>query len=160
MGFDSIYRQPSYVGKDRVNRNSEEGMKMSKPLSEMTLAELWELFPIKLTEHQSGWASWYREEEERLASVLPDTVKLHHIGSTSIGGIWAKPIIDILVEAKLRDFDALKCLIMRSGYLCMAQSQARRISTRAIRRTGLPKRCFTSILGSSAITTSYISGII
>lgn len=98
---------------------------MSKPLSEMTPAELWELFPIKLTEHQSGWASWYREEKERLASVLPDTVKLHHIGSTSIGGIWEKPIIDILLEAKFRNFDELKCLIMRSGYLCMAQSQAR-----------------------------------
>ena len=37
-----------------------------------------------------------------------DAVKIHHIGSTSINGIWAKPIIDILVEASLRDHEAIK----------------------------------------------------
>ena len=31
---------------------------MSKPLSEMTLEELWELFPITLSEHKSCWLDW------------------------------------------------------------------------------------------------------
>lgn len=35
---------------------------MGKPLSEMTLEELWELFPIFLTEHQDCWAGWYEDE--------------------------------------------------------------------------------------------------
>lgn len=39
---------------------------MEKKLSEMTLEELWELFPIILTEHREEWARWYAEEAEVL----------------------------------------------------------------------------------------------
>ena len=35
---------------------------MAKKLSEMTLEELWQLFPIFLTEHQAVWGAWYEEE--------------------------------------------------------------------------------------------------
>ena len=34
---------------------------MSKKLSEMTLEELWNLFPVYLTEHSDKWESWYNE---------------------------------------------------------------------------------------------------
>ena len=43
---------------------------MAKPLSDMTLEELWELFPIILTEHDEAWTKWYAEEEKRLAGIL------------------------------------------------------------------------------------------
>ena len=36
---------------------------MSKKLSEMTLEELWQLFPIFLSEHDESWNTWYDEEE-------------------------------------------------------------------------------------------------
>ena len=66
---------------------------MGKTLSDMTLEELWELFPIILTEHKDCWNEWYAEEERRLAGLLPlGTVRIYHIGSTAINGIWAKPI--------------------------------------------------------------------
>ena len=39
---------------------------MGKKLSEMTLEELWQLFPIVLTEHQECWRKWYLEEENLL----------------------------------------------------------------------------------------------
>ncbi len=39
---------------------------MKKELSEMTREELWELFPIFLTEHKDSWTDDYREMEERL----------------------------------------------------------------------------------------------
>ena len=72
---------------------------MKKALSEMSLNELWELFPIFLTEHRSQWAVWYREEEQRLFTVLGQmNVKINHIGSTAIKAIWAKPIVDILIH--------------------------------------------------------------
>ena len=34
---------------------------MSKKLTEMSLEELWQLFPIILTEHQECWKEWYLE---------------------------------------------------------------------------------------------------
>lgn len=46
---------------------------MSKKLSEMSLEELWELFPIYLTEHQDCWSKWYEEEQNILKRILPTT---------------------------------------------------------------------------------------
>ena len=71
---------------------------MSKKLSEMTLEELWHLFPIILVEHQKNWKGWYIEEEKLLKKLIPQIKRINHIGSTSISSICAKPIIDILVE--------------------------------------------------------------
>ena len=72
---------------------------MSKSLSEMTLEELWALFPIILSEHKDCWHDWYEEEKERITIILHGIdLKINHIGSTAIHSIMAKPIIDILVE--------------------------------------------------------------
>lgn len=35
---------------------------LTKPLSEMTLFELRELFPIILREHNTEYAKWYKED--------------------------------------------------------------------------------------------------
>ncbi len=98
---------------------------MSKPLSDMSLEELWQLFPIKLTDHKPFWKGWYRQEAEFLRAFLPDEVRIHHIGSTSINGIWAKPIIDLVVESELKEFPLIKKLLLNNGYTCMAESQTR-----------------------------------
>ena len=72
---------------------------MNKSLSEMTLNELWELFPVILSEHKTYWSDWYAQEKRRIETFLqmPD-VRISHVGSTAVPGIWAKPFIDILVE--------------------------------------------------------------
>ena len=58
---------------------------MSKKLSEMTLEELWNLFPVYLTEHSDKWESWYNEEYQRLYAFLSKVkVRISHIGSTAI----------------------------------------------------------------------------
>lgn len=98
---------------------------MSRSLCEMSLEELWELFPIVLTEHQDCWKEWYQTERAHLLLALPDTVKIHHIGSTSINGIWAKPTVDILVEANLNNYDSIKNTLVGNGYTCMSQTETR-----------------------------------
>jgi len=97
---------------------------MAKQLSEMTLEELWQLFPIFLTEHNDEWSTWYNEEHKRLCGFLSDVkVRISHIGSTAIKNIWAKPIIDILVEIPLEnDIRKMKELIVQNGYTCMAET--------------------------------------
>ena len=47
---------------------------MSKKLSEMSLEELWQLFPIFLTEHQDYWKDWCAEEKTLLKPLLPQTL--------------------------------------------------------------------------------------
>ena len=73
---------------------------MPKPLSEMTLTELWELFPIQLREYNPCYPDWYEEEKTRILSLFPLTAvyRIHHIGSTAVNGLTSKPIIDILLE--------------------------------------------------------------
>ncbi len=98
---------------------------MSKKLSEMSLEELWELFPIYLTEHQDSWSDWYEEEVNFLKSILPgiSDFQIHHIGSTAIHGIWAKPIIDILIEMPdIVTLKAVKDKMIANGYICMSDN--------------------------------------
>ena len=97
---------------------------MSKKLSEMSLEELWRLFPIRLTAYQPAWKVCYEEEAAFLQGVLPRETKIHHVGSTAIGSIWAKPIVDILVEIpQTSDSSAYKELLIHSGYLCMSEGE-------------------------------------
>ncbi|MDO5552416.1 MAG: GrpB family protein [Planctomycetia bacterium] len=92
---------------------------MGKPLSDMTLQELWQLFPIQLTPHNDSWKSWYEEEQDFLKTVLPPHALINHIGSTAVDAIWAKPIIDLLVEARLADFPTIDQSLRNCGFLCM-----------------------------------------
>lgn len=94
----------------------------SKILLDWPLEKLWELFPVVLEPHRPCWRAWYEEEAARLRAALPDGVVIHHIGSTAIPGICAKPIIDLLVEIPRSDTLArCKPLIERCGYLCMSE---------------------------------------
>ena len=99
---------------------------MKKKLSEMSLEELWNLFPIILKEHNPIWKEFYNEEEIVLKNNLPNISNISHIGSTSIPSIWAKPIIDILVEIpKEDDINDYIELILKQGYICMSKSKKR-----------------------------------
>ncbi len=52
---------------------------MGKKLSEMSLKELWQLFPNFLTEHQICWKEWYAEEQSFLKQVVPQAEIISHI---------------------------------------------------------------------------------
>ena len=115
---------------------------MGKVVSEMTREELWELFPIQLTEHKEYWKDWYREEALVLSLVLPQHVCIYHIGSTAVQGIWAKPIIDILVEAPAEDHQAVKEVLLQKRYICMAQSEKSMDFNKGYTPDGFAKRVF------------------
>lgn len=55
--------------------------------------------PIELVEYDPGWPLLYEREEERIRATLgPTAVRIEHAGSTSVPGLPAKPVIDILLE--------------------------------------------------------------
>jgi len=93
-----------------------------KPLSEMTLEELWQLFPIQLVEHDPTWAEWYAEESEKLVSILGSRIsRIDHIGSTYVDGLLAKPIVDILLQiSPVASIDDTKAALVSNGWLVMA----------------------------------------
>ena len=97
---------------------------MSKDLSEMSLEELWQLFPIVLTEHNKQWKDWFLQESLLLKTALPNEARISHIGSTYIPTIWAKPIIDILIELPTEyNLNDYKKTIISKGYICMSEKE-------------------------------------
>ena len=102
---------------------------MKKPLSEMTLQELWQLFPIFLVAARTEeWAAQYARMEAELRKMLGGfrVEGIHHIGSTAIRGIWAKPIVDILVEiAAGESMEAAAVALERGGFRRMRSGGGR-----------------------------------
>jgi GrpB-like predicted nucleotidyltransferase (UPF0157 family) len=73
---------------------------------------------VKLVDHDPKWAEYFGQEKRLLSEVLGDKVlDIHHIGSTSIPGILAKPIIDVLAAVKaLPDVESFTQDLHRIGY--------------------------------------------
>ena len=116
---------------------------MNKRLSEMTLEELWHLFPIVLTEHNECWQLWYEKEASELAKILPKETEIYHIGSTAIAGIWAKPIIDILVETdESCDLRRTAEEVSKQGYIIMSTSDKRISLNKGYTESGFAERVF------------------
>jgi GrpB-like predicted nucleotidyltransferase (UPF0157 family) len=54
--------------------------------------------PIQLADYDPDWPVLYEREADRVRDLLGDRVRLlEHVGSTSVPGLPAKPIIDILL---------------------------------------------------------------
>ena len=103
---------------------------MGKELSEMTLEELWKLFPIFLVQHDDKWENYYKEIEYSIMDLLSDypVERISHIGSTAIQGIWAKNIVDVMVEiSEKADMEELAHIMERNGFIGMA-AETNRIS--------------------------------
>lgn len=96
-------------------------------LKDMTLAELWDLFPVALTTYNPDWSEWADDEMSELSTLLRYySPIINHIGSTAISNIQAKPIIDILVEiAPDNDWQRVRETMEKSGYICMSGSDTR-----------------------------------
>ena len=95
-----------------------------KDLSEMTLDELWQLFPIVLSEHNPEWFVWYDEEKENLLGLLGTLIeRIDHIGSTSIPGLLSKPTVDILVQTTNdANTEHIKAMLLSDGWRLMAEN--------------------------------------
>ena len=99
----------------------------NKSLKDMTLEELWGLFPIVLVPHNHKWTDWAKQEIELLSALLARyNPIISHIGSTAIPNIQAKPIVDILVEVSAdADWQPIKDIMEANGYICMSESEKR-----------------------------------
>ncbi len=110
----------------------------------MTLEELWELFPIVLCPHNLLWKYWALEEIEWLSDLLAVFQPIiNHIGSTAIPDIFAKPIIDILVELSPSiEWSSVKEIMETNGYICMSESDSRISFNKGYTPTGYADRVF------------------
>lgn len=117
---------------------------MSKKLSEMTLEELWKLFPISLVEPKAEWAEWYKEQERSISTALSNVCcRISHVGSTAIKGVWAKNIVDILVEVEQEEELRYAAERLKEiGYLIMSSAPDRISLNRGYTEQGFAEKVF------------------
>ncbi len=53
---------------------------------------------IELRDHDPSWTGQFENEQARISAALgPTMLEVHHVGSTSVPGLAAKPTIDIVL---------------------------------------------------------------
>ena len=78
---------------------------------------------IEVVEYNDNWPSLFEMEKKLIISSLPlETIWIHHIGSTAVNGLAAKPIIDILLEVEGIEFlDRFNEVFESIGYECKGE---------------------------------------
>lgn len=88
---------------------------------------------VVVTEYDAGWPREFERESEQLARVFGSNLAaIHHIGSTSVPGLAAKPVVDIMpvvysLEAvdfrarglRLWGMNILASLAFQAGDICV-----------------------------------------
>lgn len=81
--------------KNSILRSDEELQKLT--VGELKLHNA----PIIIVEYDPNWPNLFEREANRIRSVLGSkALQIEHVGSTSVPGLCAKPIIDILLVVK------------------------------------------------------------
>ena len=78
---------------------------------------------IEVVPHDPNWLAMFDAEAEDIAFILGAAlIATHHIGSTSIPGIKAKPIIDLLIEVRdIEKMDSFNDAMIGLGYEPMGE---------------------------------------
>jgi GrpB-like predicted nucleotidyltransferase (UPF0157 family) len=103
-----------------------------------------DVIPVQLVPHRAEWADMATAETARLKKALGDNLlTVHHVGSTAIPGIMAKPIVDLMpIVRDLAALDAKEDAVRALGYKWHGEFglEGRRFCTYADPKTG--KRTF------------------
>ena len=80
---------------------------------------------IVIADYDPAWPRRFEAERARIAEALGErALRIEHIGSTSVPGLAAKPIVDVLVEvAALDDADGLE----PAGYVLRVREDGHRM---------------------------------
>jgi GrpB-like predicted nucleotidyltransferase (UPF0157 family)/predicted acetyltransferase len=84
---------------------------------------IYKLDKIKIVPHQAEWMNIYQIEKQKLLNVFKDfEIHFYHIGSTSIPGCVAKPIIDILgVTSDVTEIDSYNPYLSDLGFEALGE---------------------------------------
>ncbi|HEV7892566.1 MAG TPA: GrpB family protein [Pyrinomonadaceae bacterium] len=81
------------------------------------------MMKVKVVPHDPRWRDAFAAEAKHVAAALGENVvAIHHIGSTAIPDIYAKPVIDFLVEVRdINEVDGRSRAMESLGYEVMGE---------------------------------------
>lgn len=94
---------------------------------------------VVIEEYDPVWPAWFEWDRARIAAALgPVALSIEHAGSTSVPGLPAKPIIDILLQVSdTTDEDAYLPPLVAAGYELRIR-EPEWLEHRLVRRRGKP----------------------
>jgi GrpB-like predicted nucleotidyltransferase (UPF0157 family) len=78
---------------------------------------------VEVVPYDTNWPLMYAAEANLLSAIFgEELVRIHHIGSTSVPGLKAKPIIDMLAEVRdIKKIGSLNPTMIATGYTPMGE---------------------------------------
>lgn len=78
---------------------------------------------VIVSKYNKNWNCMFEEEARKIKVIFGDElIDIHHIGSTSVPGLQAKPIIDIMPVVKdIAQVDSFNQQMIELGYECMGE---------------------------------------
>lgn len=78
---------------------------------------------VEVVKYRPEWAEEFEREAEKIKEILGENLlAIHHIGSTAVAGLAAKPIIDIMPVVKdVRKAEEQNAAFEALGYECMGE---------------------------------------
>lgn len=79
---------------------------------------------IVVVPYDEKWPEMFEAERFLIQALLGDVAKnVHHIGSTSVPGLSAKPVIDMLLEVSdINQLDKCTPLMVNAGYVARGEN--------------------------------------
>ncbi|EJT49508.1 hypothetical protein A1Q2_07387 [Trichosporon asahii var. asahii CBS 8904] len=73
--------------------------------------------PIQVVEYDPAWPEYFASLSAELATVLAGLpVRIEHVGSTSVPGLWAKPVLDVDIVTAPAHVPAVIAALAAAGY--------------------------------------------
>jgi GrpB-like predicted nucleotidyltransferase (UPF0157 family) len=83
---------------------------------------------VRLSPYRPEWAERFAAERERIAAALgPVAERIEHVGSTSVPGLDAKPIVDILVAVADPADPGVGSALETAGYVLRVDEEGHRL---------------------------------
>ena len=83
---------------------------------------------VRLSPYRPEWAERFAAERERIAAALgPSAERIEHVGSTSVPGLDAKPIVDILVAVADPADPSVCAALEATGYVLRVHEERHRM---------------------------------
>lgn len=103
---------------------------------------------VEIAEYDPKWIKWFESEKNHLQDSLPPDliIRIEHFGSTSVKGLVAKPIVDMVIEITDEEWgrEIIPTVLEPLGYDCfwrpIGDSDEPPYFTWCIRRNGAGER--------------------
>ena len=84
-----------------------------------------ERYKVRLLPHSEEWKKEYEKTKDEIEKVLGDNIiDIQHVGSTSIKGICAKPILDVAVIIKTLEANHIESMKSLGYDFCGSRNEA------------------------------------